>query len=92
MRNSETMFADLLDSPSSSDSKSFDDYDMYGSDSDVETISMKPGSNEQNHPPVAPEHVVCILDQSCHFDCTHTRSRIVTLYPTQAVLAGRSMT
>ena len=29
-----------LDSPSS-DAKSFDEHDMYGSDSDVETISLK---------------------------------------------------
>ena len=34
------MLSDPLDSPSS-DAKSFDEDDMYGSDSDVETISLK---------------------------------------------------
>jgi hypothetical protein len=55
------MFSDPLDSPSS-DSKSFDEDDMYGSDSDVETISMKPSSNEQDRSPTG--HMVCTL--FCH--------------------------
>lgn len=40
VRNPPTMFSDPLDS-SSSDTRSFDDDDMYGSDSGVETISLK---------------------------------------------------
>ena len=39
--NSPIMLSDSLDSPSSSDAKSFDEDDMYGSDSGVETISLK---------------------------------------------------
>jgi hypothetical protein len=35
------MFSDPLESPSS-DAKSFDKNDMYGSDSGMETISLKP--------------------------------------------------
>jgi hypothetical protein len=35
------MLSDPLDSPSS-DARSFDEDDMYGSDSDVETISLRP--------------------------------------------------
>ncbi|KAN0127850.1 hypothetical protein V8E53_014297 [Lactarius tabidus] len=40
-RPSPLMLSDPLDSPSS-DARSFDDDDMYGSDSDVETISLRP--------------------------------------------------
>ncbi|KAH9171291.1 hypothetical protein EDB89DRAFT_1907147 [Lactarius sanguifluus] len=39
------MFSDPIDS-SSSDAKSFDEDDMYGSDSNAETISLKPDSME----------------------------------------------
>ena len=38
--HSPIMLSDPLDSPSS-DAKSFDEEDMYGSDSDVETVSLK---------------------------------------------------
>ena len=38
--HSPLMLSDPLDSPTS-DTKSFDEEDMYGSDSDVETISLK---------------------------------------------------
>ena len=38
--HSPLMLSDPLDSPSS-DAKSFDEDDMYGSDSDVETISLR---------------------------------------------------
>ncbi|KAN0135974.1 hypothetical protein V8E53_006135 [Lactarius tabidus] len=40
-RPSPLMLSDPLDSPSS-DARSFDEDDMYGSDSDVETISLRP--------------------------------------------------
>jgi len=40
------MLSDPLESPSS-DTMSFDEDDMYGSDSDVETISLKPFLNKQ---------------------------------------------
>jgi hypothetical protein len=39
------MFSDPLDS-TSSDEQSFDEDDMFGSDSDVETISLTSGSKE----------------------------------------------
>jgi hypothetical protein len=41
VRPSPIMLSNPLDSPSS-DAKSFDEDDMYGSDSDIETISLKP--------------------------------------------------
>lgn len=47
------MLSELLDS-SSSDAKSFDEEDMYGSNSDIEIISLLRGSNQaiesQDHP------------------------------------------
>lgn len=54
-RNPPSMLSDPIDSPSS-DTKSFDEDDMYGSDSDVETISLKPDSDEQTR--VVNEHMV----------------------------------
>jgi hypothetical protein len=51
------MFFDPLDS-SSSDTQSFDEDDMFGSDSGVETISLKPESEEQASP--TNEYTVCI--------------------------------
>jgi len=50
------MLSDALDSPSSSDAKSFDEDDMYGSDSGVETISLKRPFQALN---VANESPVC---------------------------------
>jgi hypothetical protein len=58
VRNPPTMLCDPLDS-SSSDTQSFDEDDMYGSDSGVETISLKPSSKEQARS--ADEHMVCNL-------------------------------
>jgi hypothetical protein len=52
------MLCDPLDS-SSSDTQSFDEDDMYGSDSGMETISLKPSSKEQARS--ADEHMVCNL-------------------------------
>ena len=43
--NPDVMFSEPLDSPSS-DAKSFNEDDMYGSDSDVETYSLGYGSEE----------------------------------------------
>jgi hypothetical protein len=54
--NSPIMLSDALDSPSSSDAKSFDEDDMYGSDSSVETISLKRPFQALN---VANESPVC---------------------------------
>jgi hypothetical protein len=54
--NSPIMLSDALDSPSSSDAKSFDEDDMYGSDSGVETISLKRPFQALN---VANESPVC---------------------------------
>ncbi len=44
--NPPDMLSDPLDG-SSSDAQSFDEDDMYGSDSGVETISLKPDSNNE---------------------------------------------
>jgi hypothetical protein len=44
-RHTKVMFSDPLDS-TSSDEQSFDEDDMFGSDSDVETISLTSGSKE----------------------------------------------
>ena len=52
------MFSDPVDD-SSSDTKSFDVDDMYGSDPDVETISMKPLTTEE--PTSSDENNVCTL-------------------------------
>ena len=56
VRTSAIPFSDPLES-TSSDSKSFDEDDMFGSDSDVETISLKPsleGCEQSSN-----EHLVC---------------------------------
>ena len=50
VRSPQAMFPDPLDSPSS-DTKSFDEDDMYGSDSGVETISLASGSKEKVQSP-----------------------------------------
>jgi hypothetical protein len=55
--NPPTMLSDPLDS-SSSDAQSFDEDDMYGSDSGVETISLKPDSN--NEARETEEMMVCV--------------------------------
>jgi len=41
---------------SSSDTKSFDEEDMYGFDSDIEIISLASGSNQVQ---ASPDHMVC---------------------------------
>ena len=53
-----SMFSDLLDN-TSSDEMSFDEEDMYGSDPDVETISLGSGSNQVVRS--SEEDVVCFL-------------------------------
>ena len=58
VRSSAIPFSDSLES-TSSDSKSFDEDDMFGSDSDVETISLKPGLKD--HEQSSNEHLVCIF-------------------------------
>ena len=45
-----TMLSDALDN-TSSDEMSFDEEDMYGSDPDVETITLASGSNQQMQSP-----------------------------------------
>ena len=52
-----SMFTDPLDS-SSSDDMSFDEEDMYGSDPDVESISLGAGSNDNMQ--CLDEEVVCV--------------------------------
>jgi hypothetical protein len=49
------MLSEPLDS-SSDDTKSFDEEDMYGSDSDIETISLPGRSREVEE---SPDHTVC---------------------------------
>jgi hypothetical protein len=44
------MLSDALDN-TSSDEMSFDEEDMYGSDPDVETITLASGSNQQMQSP-----------------------------------------
>jgi hypothetical protein len=57
------MFSDPVDG-SSSDTQSFDEDDMYGSDSGVETISLAPLSNTQAK--TTGEHMVCGLCSLAH--------------------------
>jgi hypothetical protein len=59
------MFLDPLESPSS-DAKSFDEDDMYGSDSGVETISLASGSKGTVESP--DENKVYPLTIHTHFD------------------------
>lgn len=56
IRDPPTMLSDPLDG-SLSDNQSFDEDDMYGSDSDIETISLKPESEEQARS--TNEYIVC---------------------------------
>jgi hypothetical protein len=55
IRETTIMSSSSLDSPSS-DAVSFDEYDMYGSDPDVETISLS--SSSKMDKPDADEHTV----------------------------------
>jgi hypothetical protein len=77
--NPPSMLLDPIDS-SSSDTKSFDEDDMYGSDSGVETISLKPDSKEEARS--TNEYMVC----NCHIRfipdlllSSHIRSRTLNL-------------
>jgi hypothetical protein len=63
VRNSPIMFSDPIND-SSSDTQSFDEDDMYGSDSGVETISLAPPSNAQDG--MTNEHIVCHLPYQSH--------------------------
>jgi hypothetical protein len=58
------MLSEPLDS-SSSDAKSFDEEDMYGSDSDIETISLPSGSYQIQD---SLDHPVCT---QCFFPSIH---------------------
>ena len=66
------LFSDPLDG-TSSDEQSFDEADMFGSDSDAETISLGFKSNDQKN--LFDEQVVCIIISSPlvqeHSQCLH---------------------
>lgn len=72
LRKTLPIFSDPIDY-SSSDTMSFDEDDMYGSDSGNETISLAPHSAQAN---MRSEHVVCSLDYYMFTPC-HISARMM---------------
>src|ERR1700744_5129724 len=66
VQNAPDLFSDPLDSPSS-DARSFDEDKMYGSDSDGETISLKPHVDELvgSTSDQANDSMVCHMNHHC---------------------------
>ena len=70
-----SMFSDPLDS-TSSDEMSFDEEDMYGSDPDVETISLVSASNDKEL--CSDEDVVCVQPTHLMYAILHN-DRMMTV-------------